>query len=48
MRYLSLILLLCLGLSACGQKGDLYLPDEEQTPQQEQQQPAATEQQQNQ
>lgn len=32
----SVLLLLVLWLSACGNKGDLYLPDEEPTEQREQ------------
>lgn len=29
MRQLILFILLCLGMAACGQKGDLYLPGQE-------------------
>jgi len=36
MRYISLILALCLGLAACGQKGDLYLPEAQDSQEQPQ------------
>lgn len=37
-RQISLTLMLCLGLLACGQKGDLYLPDEKQEQKQQSEQ----------
>ena len=32
-KYLVLFLLIALGMAACGQKGDLYLPDQKQSSQ---------------
>ncbi|MBY5922722.1 LPS translocon maturation chaperone LptM [Ferrimonas balearica] len=42
MQRLTLALLLLLGLSACGQKGPLYLPDEPDTNQTQTQQSPET------
>lgn len=38
MRRISLLLAFAFTLAACGQKGDLYLPEEKQEQQQSQQQ----------